>query len=100
MKKQENRKTATEKEKEEFPGYPQDASGQDIFNKHKVDKEVDPEDTHHSKTTEESGRKNEKDFTEGVSGADLDVPGAELDDQQEDIGSEDEENNQYSRAKN
>jgi hypothetical protein len=30
------------------------------------------------------------------SGEDLDVPGAELDDEDEDIGSEDEENNPYS----
>jgi len=29
-------------------------------------------------------------------GADLDVPGAELDDDEEDIGEEDEENNSYS----
>ena len=29
-------------------------------------------------------------------GTDLDVPGAELDDEQEKIGSEDEENNYYS----
>ncbi len=32
------------------------------------------------------------------SGGDLDVPGSELDDEQEDIGSEDEENNSYSRG--
>ena len=31
-------------------------------------------------------------------GDDLDVPGSELDDDQEDIGSEDEENNYYSRG--
>lgn len=31
-------------------------------------------------------------------GDDLDVPGAELDDEAEDIGSEDEENNYYSRG--
>ena len=31
-----------------------------------------------------------------MSGDDLDVPGSELDDQQESIGSEDEENNYYS----
>jgi hypothetical protein len=31
-------------------------------------------------------------------GADLDVPGSELDDQQENVGSEDEENNYYSMA--
>jgi hypothetical protein len=34
------------------------------------------------------------------SGKDLDVPGAELDDAQEDIGSEDEENNSYSFSNN
>jgi len=39
---------------------------------------------------------NEKDFKDDVSGADLDIPGAELDDQQENVGSEDEENNYYS----
>ena len=32
------------------------------------------------------------------SGDELDVPGSELDDQQEQIGSEDEENNSYSNA--
>jgi len=31
-------------------------------------------------------------------GGDLDVPGSELDDESEDIGSEDEENNYYSRG--
>lgn len=35
-----------------------------------------------------------------LTGADLDVPGASLDDAQEDIGSEDEENNYYSEAEN
>jgi hypothetical protein len=39
---------------------------------------------------------NEKDFNEDHSGADLDVPGSELDDEQEGVGSEDEENNYYS----
>ena len=33
-----------------------------------------------------------------ISGQDLDVPGAEDDDANEDIGEEDEENNSYSRA--
>lgn len=37
-------------------------------------------------------------FGEDVSGGDLDVPGAELDDANEDIGAEDEENNIYSRG--
>ena len=39
-------------------------------------------------------RKESVDF----SGDDLDVPGSELDDEQERIGSEDEENNSYSNA--
>ena len=42
------------------------------------------------------GKNNEKDFIEDQSGSDLDVPGSELDDEQEKIGSEDEENNYYS----
>jgi hypothetical protein len=41
---------------------------------------------------------NEGSFGDEISGADLDVPGAELDDENEDIGAEDEENNSYSRG--
>jgi len=39
---------------------------------------------------------NPEDYEEDELGSDLDVPGSELDDQQESIGSEDEENNFYS----
>ena len=39
---------------------------------------------------------NEKNFEEDVSGGDLDIPGSELDDEQENSGNEDEENNHYS----
>ena len=39
---------------------------------------------------------NEKDFEDDLSGEDLDIPGAELDDSNEEIGEEDEENNYYS----
>lgn len=39
---------------------------------------------------------NEKSFREDKTGKDLDVPGAELDDEAEETGSEDEENNSYS----
>lgn len=38
----------------------------------------------------------EKNFEEDMTGEDLDIPGVELDDQQENVGSEDEENNYYS----
>lgn len=36
--------------------------------------------------------------TGDLTGEDLDIPGAELDDANEEIGEEDEENNMYSRA--
>ena len=39
---------------------------------------------------------NEKSSSNAISGSDLDVPGAEDDDTNEDIGEEDEENNSYS----
>jgi hypothetical protein len=39
---------------------------------------------------------NEKTSSNAISGSDLDVPGADEDDQNEDIGEEDEENNPYS----
>ena len=41
---------------------------------------------------------NERSMADDVSGEDLDVPGAEEDDEQEIIGEEDEENNAYSEA--
>jgi hypothetical protein len=39
---------------------------------------------------------NELDFEEDMTGEDLDIPGSELDDGQESMGSGDEENNYYS----
>jgi hypothetical protein len=39
---------------------------------------------------------NEESFKNNISASDLDVPGADLDDANEDIGEEDEENNEYS----
>ena len=71
----------------------------DIYNREQVESEVDPEDITKIKapdSKDKKGAKNEKDFKEDMSGDDLDVPGSELDDQQEIIGSEDEENNYYS----
>jgi hypothetical protein len=50
----------------------------------------------HKFPNENSGTMNEKDFEDDMSGDDLDVPGSELDDPMEKIGSEDEENNYYS----
>lgn len=58
--------------------------------------ELDPDDTSKIKSNIDYGKFNEKTFNEDKSGNDLDIPGAELDDTQEEIGSEDEENNGYS----
>ena len=72
---------------------------EDIYNNSKEEKEIDPEDISKKKESNgnyKSGTWNEKDFKNNESGHDLDVPGSELDDIQEEIGSEDEENNNYS----
>jgi hypothetical protein len=86
-----------EKRPKRFPGYPDYPAKEDIYNKGKEEKDLDPENTNKIKSpNEKSGETNEKDFGDVLTGSDLDVPGSELDDAQEDIGSEDEENNYYS----
>lgn len=55
-----------------------------------------PADTRHAISTPEDDEWNTENFDTDHSGDDLDVPGSELDDDQEDIGGEDEENNYYS----
>jgi hypothetical protein len=82
--------------KEEFPGYPIYPESEDIYSRAK-ETELDPEQlTKKKDPAEKTGKLNEKNFKDDVTGGDLDVPGSELDDAQEDIGSEDEENNIYS----
>ena len=76
MKKENENFTASQPEKKELPGNPVYSSDEDIYNREK--KEV--------LSTEEGSS------LEG----DLDVPGSELDDEDEIIGEEDEENNYYS----
>ena len=73
------------------------ADSEDIYIRSKEEKEIDPEDITKMKVSNDKvGTKNEKNFRDDVSGSDLDIPGSELDDEQENIGSEDEENNYYS----
>lgn len=72
---------------------------EDIYNQFKEEADIDPEDPSRIKSfieIEKAPKWNEKNFRDDVSGDDLDVPGAELDDELEAIGSEDEENNGYS----
>lgn len=80
-----------------FPGYPLYPPSEDIYNRGIKEGDIDPENPDEIKPpNEEADAWNEKDFNDDVSGDDLDVPGAELDDDLEAIGSEDEENNYYS----
>ena len=82
--------------KKSFPGYPAYPAGDDIYNKGKK-LGLDPEDLSKNKRPRvKPGKNNKKNLNEVALGVDLDVPGAELDDEQENVGSEDEENNYYS----
>jgi hypothetical protein len=80
-------------------GYPLYPPGEDVYNNLKEETDIDPEEVTKKKSRNETGieeKRNEKGFKDDMSGDDLDVPGSELDDEQEKIGSEDEENNYYS----
>lgn len=84
---------------DKFPGYPQYPENEDIYNKFDKEFDIDPEDISKKKNSikiDNTSQLNEKDFEQDQTGGDLDVPGSELDDDLEDVGSEDEENNYYS----
>jgi hypothetical protein len=77
-----------------YKGYPPE---DDIYNRDKQEQDINPENINLKKVpNERSDKPNEGDFSDDYVGDDLDVPGAELDDADEKIGSEDEENNYYS----
>lgn len=73
-----------------LPGYPSYPKTEDLYSKYQEEEDVNPEDINKTKGS------NKKHLNDSLSGRDLDVPGSELDDDMEDIGSEDEENNYYS----
>ncbi len=80
-------------------GYPFYPANEDIYSKYQEENNIDPEDISRVKELNVRNKvetSNEKDFPDDISGSDLDVPGSELDDNQEIVGSEDEENNYYS----
>jgi len=101
MKPTDNSGKTPENENEKFPGYPLYPDNEDIYRKDEKEEEIDPENPAEKKTpVETSTGRNEKDFDDLVTGDDLDVPGSELDDEDEAIGSEDEENDYYSLGDN
>lgn len=74
-------------------------SKDDIYNKAQKVGEIDPDDLTKTKSPvriESVESPNEKGFEDNLTGDDLDIPGAELDDAAELTGAEDEENNYYS----
>ena len=81
---------------EEYPLYPE---SEDIYNKFKKERNLDHEDIPKVKESGKSDKASiniEKEVTDDIFGRDLDIPGSELDDEQEIVGNEDEENNYYS----
>jgi hypothetical protein len=83
----------------DWPGYPDYPESEDIYNICEEEKDIDPEAIFQKK--ESVGkytpkRNSEMDLDSEFLGDDLDIPGAELDDNIENVGSEDEENNYYS----
>ncbi|SEW11235.1 hypothetical protein SAMN05428988_2158 [Chitinophaga sp. YR573] len=83
-----------ENKEDDFPGYPIYPASEDIMN------QEEQEDLDVEKVTGSSRLNNEIAREKGVDPADfdesLDIPGAELDDDEEALGEEDEENNFYS----
>ena len=92
-----SKNTTIENPNKVYPASVNYPPSEDIYNMGKEETEIDPEDITKIKSSNATdGMYNEKTFNQDKSGSDLDIPGAELDDTQEEIGSEDEENNGYS----
>lgn len=89
-----NQKPKEKKEEAEFPGYPLYPASEDIYSQGLKEDNINPEDI--NKLKEPNDKTNEGDNYHQTTGEDLDIPGSELDDEEEAIGMEDEENNYYS----
>jgi hypothetical protein len=94
-----NKKKRDKKDKNKIPDSLLYPPSEDMYSQFHKEMEIDPEDITKKKAPVEINNVrelNQKDFDEDESGSDLDVPGSEFDDDWEDMGSEDEENNNYS----
>ena len=91
-----SKKTVDDSKVPDFLKYP---PSEDIYRQGKKEEDIDPSDPSKMKQTIDpsiANKRNELDFETVKTGKDLDVPGSELDDDLENVGSEDEENNYYS----
>ncbi len=106
---QDDKQKGKKKKGEEFPGYPVYPSSEDIMSGGNRENEVDLDmdditrSFRHnselpSKKSKSPSKSDEQEETwkQDKVGDDLDVPGSDLDDDEERVGSEDEENNVYS----
>ncbi len=89
-----------EQRDDDLPGYPEYSEDEDIYLKGKEESDIDPEDVLGRKKILSYSKFFSDDIEDDESGSELDVPGSELDDDLEIIGSEDEENNYYSQSDN
>ena len=83
----------------DFPGYPKYPPSEDIYNMGREEADIDPEDVTKKKSyvsVSDIEKPNAKGFEDDVSGADLDIPGTEPEDNPDVLALEDEENNFYS----
>ncbi|URM37041.1 hypothetical protein [Flavobacterium anhuiense] len=71
-------------------------ANEDIYNQEERLEDIDPQDISGERIINNANHE-WKQNSDKI-GNDLDVPGSELDDEQEDLGSEDEENNYYSEG--
>ena len=81
-----NHKGGKTVEEDNLHGYPPYPPSEDIYGKYQKDRKIDPEDPASTKDQSDNyktGKFNEKDFDDDVTGEDLDIPGSELDDELE-----------------
>lgn len=94
-----NEPKAGDEEEINLPGYPVYPENEDIYSIFVEESDINPEDISTTKDTGEKhlGSSNKENvFYNEDPVSELDIPGSELDDNMEFIGSEDEENNYYS----
>ncbi len=87
------------KEEIQFQQNSLDPGSEDIYNNSTQEADIDPANTDALKTPNEENEiesVDENRFKLDETGNGLDIPGAELDNEEEAVGSEDEENNYYS----
>ncbi|MGZ3864890.1 MAG: hypothetical protein ACXVC6_07970 [Bacteroidia bacterium] len=92
------KKTKTPRKKNRLKGYPHYPQSEDIYRREKEESDLDPENPENKKSSNEKpSNLNEKDFSDDVSGKDLDIPSSEEEEEDhETLVNEDEENDYYS----